>query len=485
MHLTRTEAEQLVEQDPSGAVQRLLAQAERIATLERQVDRLMGEAKGTSPTSQNSHHPPSSDRPGTVKRPGKRKPSGRRAGGQVGHRGETLRLVATPDEVVAHRPAVCGGCGEELPAEGGVIGSERRQVVELAPIRRQITEHRVTRVCCVGCGATTMGVFPGDVRAPMQYGPGVLGMGVYLRVRQLLPSERTAEVLSELLGTAVSVATIEAAVKRGAQTLAAVEAAVATAISQAEVVHADETGLDVEGKGAWLHVASTSRLTHYGVHAKRGRVAMDELGVVGRVRGVMVHDDYASYQGYRLAQHASCNAHHLRELTGVVEADAKQTWAEGLKTLLVTIKRHIAAAKATGATRIDGATQAQFEAEYAALVTAGEALNPRVERQPGQRGRVKQSVARNLLERLWQRRDQVLAFMTDWRVPFDNNQAERDLRMMKVQQKISGTFRTAAGAHRFCRWRGYLSSLQKQGQRLLDAITRTLQGAPPLPQLAS
>lgn len=480
MNWTVAAAEALARSEPAKIAALVVELSEQVKTLSARLAVLEGQAKGNS---QNSHRPPSSDQSGAVKRP--RTPSGRRPGGQPGHRGETLRFVANPDEVVSHRPEVCAGCGLALPAEGGSVSPQRRQLIELAPIRRVVTEHQVQRVCCAVCQAITTGTFPKAVRAPMQYGPRALGFGVYLRVRQLLPSERTAEVMAELLGAPMAAATIEQALKAGAKRLEGVERAVATAISAAEVVHADETGLRVKGKRAWLHVASTDRLTHYGVHAKRGRAAMQELGVLGRVRGVLVHDGYGSYQGYGQARHASCNAHHLRELTGVVEADPKQTWASELKGLLVTIKDHITEAKAAGASRIEAEAREKFETEYTKLVAAGEALNPRVEREAGRQGRVKQSEARNLVERLRDRRDQVLAFMVDWRVPFDNNQAERDLRMMKVQQKISGTFRTAVGATHFCRWRGYLSSLQKQGQALLAAITRTLQGDPPLPQLAS
>jgi transposase len=269
----------------------------------------------------------------------------------------------------------------------------------------------------------------------------------------------------------------------GAATLAEPEARIVDALAQADVLHCDETGISWRGQRAWLHVVATDRLTHYAPHRKRGAAATEAIGVLPRATGVFMHDAWASYWRYP-NRHALCNAHHLRELTAV-EEQTGQAWAAQVRTLLVTIKDHVTEAQAAGATALSPAARQAFLAAYTALLDAADQINLPAPAVPGRHGRPKQTPTRNLLDRLRQHQSEVLAFMDDWRIPFDNNQAERDLRMVKVQQKISGTFRSEAGARAFCRWRGYLSTLHKHGLPLLDAITQTLRGQPPLPQLAT
>jgi transposase len=471
--LTRAAFDELVRTDPDrlfALVEQLVA---RIEALEAQL----------AATSRTSHRPPSSDPPGTPKRP--RPPSGRRPGGQPGHPGHTRHLVATPDQVVGHRPMQCGRCGqalaETLPAEPT---PERRQVIELRPRLVEVTEHRVLRVGCLGCGHGTTGSFPVEVPAPVQYGPRLKALGVYLLTYQLVPHERTAELLGDLVGAPVAVGTLQRAVQTGAATLAAPEAQIAQALAAAPVLHCDETGVAVNGQGWWLHVASTPTLTHYGVHRQRGQAATEVIGILPRATGRLIHDHWAAYWAYG-DDHGLCNAHHLRELTAVEERDADHAWASGLKALLLTMKAHIAARQAAGETAIRDPVRQHCHHLYAALLAAGDAANPPARPKPGQRGRPKQTKTRNLLDRLRSHQAAVLAFLDDWRVPFDNNQAERDLRMVKVQQKVSGSFRSEAGAAAFGRWRGYLSTLRKHGFDLLTAITLTLQGRPPLPALAT
>jgi transposase len=478
--LTRAALDELIRTDPDRLFTLFEQLVARIEGLEAQVAALQAQLAATS---HNSHRPPSSDPPGTPKRP--RPPSGRRPGGQPGHPGQTRRLVATPDQVVTHRPAQCGRCGqalaETIPTEPT---PERRQVIELRPRLAAVTEHRVLRATCPGCGQTATGTFPAEVAAPVQYGPRLKALGVYLLTYQLVPHERTAELLGDLVGAPVAVGTLQRAVQTGATTLAEPEAQIAHALSAAPVLHCDETGVSVNGQGWWLHVASTATLTHYGIHRQRGQAATDAIGILPRARGRLIHDHWAAYWAYG-DDHGLCNAHHLRELTAVEERDADHAWATGLKALLRTMKAHIAARQAAGETAIRDPVRRHWLHLYAALLAAGDAAHPPARPTPGRRGRPKQTKTRNLLDRLRTHQAAVLAFLDDWRVPFDNNQAERDLRMVKVQQKVSGTFRTQAGAAAFGRWRGYLSTLRKHGLDLLDAITRTLQGQPPLPSLAT
>ncbi len=434
--------------------------------------------------SHNSSKPPSSDGPGAPKRVPKslRGVSGRRPGGQPGHVGHSLALVEPPDEVVVHQPAACGGCGAAL-AEAPVLRTERRQVIELPVVRAQVIEHRAETRGCPGCGQATTAPFPADVLAPIQYGPGVATLAVYLHQEQLLPVERTGRVLGEAFGCPISNGTLERMVARCADAVTDVVAAIKQAVIAAAVVHADETGLSLNGTTAWLHVAGTDRLTWYAAHPKRGQAALDALGVLPAARGRVVHDGLASYWHYAQCTHALCNAHHLRELT-FVEEHLKQPWAGQLKTLLLEIKEAADRARADGVPALSAEAQQGWAARYAALVAEGLRLNPPAPPAGGKRGRPKRSPAGNLALRLSTHQAETLAFMIDLRVPFDNNQAERDLRMMKVRQKISGCFRSLDAVDRFCLIRSYVCTLRKQGLPILASLADAFRGHPPVPALA-
>jgi transposase len=258
--------------------------------------------------------------------------------------------------------------------------------------------------------------------------------------------------------------------------LAEVETTIFKALQQAEVAHFDETGLRVNGKLMWLHVASTQALTYYFIHPKRGSEAIDAMEILPQFEGTSVHDGWRSYALYGCV-HARCNAHHLRELRFLVER-YQQAWAAPMMTLLVTMKTAVEQAQAQGQTQLSVEVITRFEAQYQDLIETGMKLNPANPPVANSRGRPKQSPARNLLERLETHQAEVLRFIHDFRVPFDNNQAERDIRMMKLKQKISGGFRSAVGAQVFGRIRGYLSTLKKQGHRLLDALEQLFLGHP-------
>jgi transposase len=433
--------------------------------------------------SHNSSKPPSSDGPGAPRRVPKslRRAGGRRPGGQPGHPGANLTLVEQPDEVVVHRPSVCAGCGHDLGA-AVVLRTERRQVIDLPVVRAQVVEHQAETRGCPGCGQATAAPFPADVPAPVQYGPGVATLAVYLHQEQLLPVERTGRVLGEVFGCEISSGTLERMVARCADAVADIVLAIRQAVIAAAILHVDETGLSLGGKTAWLHVASTDRLTWYATHRKRGREALDALGVLPTVRGRVVHDGLWSYWHYEQCAHALCNAHHLRELT-FVEEQLEQAWAGRLKTLLLEIKEAADRARADGVPALPPDAQQGWIVRYADLVAEGLRLNPPAP-PTGKRGRPKRSPAGNLALRLSTHQAETLAFMTDLRVPFDNNQAERDLRMMKVRQKISGCFRSMTAVDRFCQIRSYVSTLRKQGLPILAALADAVRGHPPVPALA-
>jgi transposase len=432
--------------------------------------------------SHNSSKPPSSD--GLARKTKSlRKRSGKKPGGQLGHRGETLRLVATADVVVEHRPTICAGCLAPLAADAPVVLRERRQVQDVPPLRLHITEHQALHVQCAGCQAVSVGIFPAEAPSRAQYGPRLRALAVYLVEQQLVPYARVRAVLADLFGAAPASGTLVQWVQQGAAALAPVEARLKQALQRVPVLHSDETGVRRAGTLAWAHVASTNQLTHYAVHPKRGSEATEAIGILPRFRGVSVHDGWKPYRAHTACRHALCNIHHLRELT-FLEEQYQQAWAKDLKAVLLEMKTAVEQARAAGHHCLALAAREALVARYHALLAAGHAANPPPARRPRQRGRVKQTPAQNLLERLWLGQDQVLAFLDDLTIPFDNNQAERDLRMLKVQQKISGSFRSAAGAAAFACIRSYLSTLRKQGTTLLAALEALFAGQPLYPQFA-
>lgn len=423
--------------------------------------------------SHNSSRPPSSDPPWKKRTKSLRRPSGKLAGGQPGHPGHTLRLTQKPQRVITHRPKQCCHCSSPL-GEGWSMGAERRQVIDILPVRLRVTEHRAEVVCCPACGKRTKARFPERVKATVQYGASVLGRALYLHDYQFLPYARTAEAMRELFGCALSRGTLSTAVKQCADGLVETELKIKRGLRRSAVLHADETGLRVEGRLAYVHVTSTPLLTHYGSDARRGKAAIDEIGILPEYRGTCVHDGWLSYTFYPKCRHALCGVHISRELTYFEElSEETKAWAGPLKELLLEMKGEVERAFADGETRLAVERLAELTASYEKLVAEGLRGQP-----PPEVPEHVRRQARNLLLRLEWRKEEVLRFLTDFTVPWDNNQAERDLRMIKLQQKTSGCFRTEEGARRFCRIRSYVSTMRKQGRRVLLALEEACRGKP-------
>jgi transposase len=458
--------------DAPSVEQLLVMLAERDAALaerDRVIDQLSARVRELEArlgkNSQNSSKPPSSD--AFVKPPPRslRKQTGRRPGKQNGDRGARLEPRADPDEVVAHTPVACGSCGEDLGA-AQVVGEQVRQVFDLPPIRLKVVEHRVQRRMC-RCGNLTEGEFPAEASAPTCYGPGVAALGTYLLGRQHLPVERAAELMGDLVGARVSTGWLSSLLPTAQSRLTGFVAAIGERLQTAPVAHFDETGGRVCAKLCWIHVAATGKYTLYHLASGRGKTSIDVGGVLPNFTGVAVHDGLTSYRRYEVT-HALCGAHHLRELAGIGEATG-QDWPTKLADLLTEIHKNVEAAKAEGRTALSGRRLAGYRRRYRSLIAEGKELNPPPPR-TGKRGRPKLGPAGSLLRRLDEYQDDVLRFAVDFDVAFDNNQAERDVRMVKLQQKISGGWRSEQGAKAFLDVRSYLSTARKHNQNAIDVL---------------
>ena len=424
--------------------------------------------------STNSSKPPSSDGFGKPA-PKSQRPRGTRpCGGQPGHPGRTLEPVTTPNAIILHALEWCPcDCRQSLRAVP-VLAHQVRQVFELPPQQLVVTEHRAEVKRCPVSGSEVSAPFPPGVDAPAQYGPRFLGWLTYLRVAQLVPLRRIRQMVTDLFGHPVSEATVECAVRAMNDALSPFESALVDALKHDSVLHADESGLRVDRTLHWLHVLCNDRLTWYGVHPRRGRAALEDFGILNDFAGRLVHDCLQSY--FRLpCSHSLCNAHLVRELTFLHEELAAQ-WAADMKALLLDMyvqRRHWNSSNITPT----AAQITAFHARYQILLTQGYLEQPPAVR-TGKRGRLKRTKAHNLLDRLRKYQAAVLAFLRDPAIPFTNNQAEQDLRMLKVQQKISGCFRTLDTARAFARIRAYVSTARKHGLDILTALHDGLAAIP-------
>ena len=442
-----------------------------VQTLSARVRELEGQL---SKNSKNSSKPPSSD--GLKKTTSQRKPSGNKPGGQQGHEGKTLQRVEAPDVVVLmNLPTQCDVCAAPLASELAEI-DQRRQVIDIPVVKYEVTEYRTLRLRCA-CGKLHYSEFVPGVDEVVQYGPNIQALAVHLTQGQLLPLARCCELLRSLYGLDISPATICAWIEDAAQRVMPSVEAMKESVQAAAVVGADESGLRVDSKLQWLHTAVTDKLTWYGVHAKRGMAAIQELDVLPHCTGRLIHDCFAPYWNLADKKHSLCGAHLLRELAYEQQITG-HSWAAELSTTLVDALKTCDAARTAGSTALSAAEIETFTGRYRSGVQAGQALNPAAAKIEGRKGRAKQSSAFNLLQRLQEHETEVLYFMHDLAVPFTNNLAERAIRMPKVKQRISGCFRTFRGAQNFCAIRSYIDSARKQGFAMLHALQAAFVGSP-------
>jgi transposase len=422
--------------------------------------------------SSNSGKPPSSD---GLKKPARvsslRERSGKKPGGQKGHKGETLRQVTDPNEVVNHYPPACSMCGVGLDPKTSV-GHSARQVFDLPqPQPLVVTEHRAHDCECPTCGAKTRALFPDGVNAPVQYGARITAFVIYLLHYQLLPENRLATLMVDLFGVKVATATIARMSRACAERLHGFVETVRDLVAGAPVKHMDETGFRIGGKTQWLHVASTALLTFYRVCAKRG-------SLLANVVGIVVHDHWKPYYTIEGVLHALCNAHHLRELKALVEIE-KEEWARKMQRLLRRACHITNRARERGVPLRPRLIEC-FERRYDAILAEGLAFHETqlplvravIKAGGKRRGRAPRRTGHNLLLRLAKHKEDTLRFLRDPTVPFTNNQAERDGRMMKLRQKISGGFRSLQGAMDFALIRSFVSTARKQDWNIIDALSR-------------
>ncbi len=459
--------------------QLLAAVGERDALIGALLQRVGDLEARVKQNSRNSSRPPSSDGYAKAKSPSRaeQKAAGRQPGKQRGAPGKHLAQVSNPDEVREHVPTGCCGCGADL-GDAPVVGTERRQVFDVPPGRVHVIEHQLQARMC-GCGTVTTAPAPAGASAPATYGPRLRALAVYFLHVQHLPLARTAALLAEVYGMSVSQGFLVAVLADAGAKADPFTKKVRDALVGADVAHFDETGVAVAGSLWWLHSASTDKLTLLGAYARRGTTAMADLGVLPTFAGTAVHDGFFPYRRYD-ATHALCNAHHLRELVAVTDRDPTQAWATDLIEVLRAGNRAAHQARTAGQHQLPAQDLAQLQVRYAELIDAGWAANPRPP-PTGKRGAPKLGPTGSLLRRLDERRQEVLRFATDLAVPFTNNQAERDLRMAKLQMKISGCWRTTDGAETFAALRSYVSTIRKNGIAVLDALTNLLAGNPWLP----
>lgn len=477
MKYTPAEIEEISHRRPSKIPSFVMTLLRFIVTLLQQIEKLETRVKElerqTGLTSTNSSKPPSSD---GLRKPKSQRKSGGKIGAPKGHDGHTLEMIDEPDEIEWHQVQSCSHCAaslEDFPSDG----YSRRQVFDLPIPRIVVTEHRVEKKCCPYCATPQQASFPENVKAPVQYGDGWASYCAYLHTYQLLPLERISQLFQDMTGYRPSEATLLNHLNDFHEKLEPFEKQIHQEILKSDVLHADETSMRIENQTQWLHTVSSSDWTLYHVHEKRGKEAINEHEILPNYKGILVHDCYASYfiADYSF-KHALCGAHLLRECQGIIDYDGHQ-WATDMQKLLQETWTETKKAREADIP-VETEKIAEWEKRYDDILNSGEKewFIPPDPNDPIKRGRKKKSKAGNLGERFRLHKTAVLRFIRDARVPFDNNLAERDIRMMKVKQKISGNFRTAEGAEKFARIRGFVSTLRKQNREVLASLISVQSG---------
>jgi len=435
----------------------------QIQKLETRIEKLETQSKKTS---KNSSKPPSTD--GFKKTQSLRKSTGAKPGGQKGHKGTTLKMSETPDETIVYDITSCSLCSTSLE-EVEPVKTIKRQVFDIPKQEAVVTEHQVPVKVCPNCGTKNQSQFPDDVTQPVQYGVNITTTAVYLNQYQFIPYKRMQELFMELFSQPISQGTLVNMVRRTYKALESVESYIKNQLINASVAHFDETGLYVQKNRWWLHSTSNNSYTYYYPHPLRGQEAINAIGILPLFKGTAIHDCWAAYFMYDDCTHAICNVHNLREGRAMIELH-NQEWAKQMNQLLIDAKTYSESyAYPLSTVDID-----EFNKRFEAIIEQGYLENPLKKGQ-------KNTDPVRFLNRLSKRQEEVLEFLHQRDVPFDNNLVERDIRMVKGKQKVSGTFRAKEGAKHFSRIRGVISTIKKQGKDVLDSLSGVISGAKPMP----
>lgn len=451
------------------------AQTALIAQLNQTIQELKEQLNKNS---KNSSKPPSSD---GFKKPAPkslRKPSGKKVGGQKGHQGTFLSVLSDPDEIVKHMPSACEGCPHYKMCKGTACVAEKRHVID-AVVTVNVVEHQLLEIpICMLHGDTRKGNFPNDVKATVQYGENLQALSVALNTVGAVSVKRTHEILSGVFNIPLATGTISNMVKRCANAVSETVNRIKQKVANSGLGHFDETGTRVDKKLWWVHDASNCEFTYLDISPKRGYLGMEQCGVLPLFHGIAMHDCWASYWSYEDCQHAVCCAHLLRELTGVAENHPEQKWASAFIDLLLEMKKVKDKAVEVGKETLSYYHYHKFDKRYDELIKQAREENPLPVTTEKKRGRKKKGKILALVERLDNYKASVCLFIHNFMVPFDNNQAERDLRMIKVKTKVSGCFRSEEGARDYLKIMSYIGTAHKQGYNAYDAIRKAISGCP-------
>lgn len=428
--------------------------------------------------SRNSSKPPSTDGYNKPEPKSLRKPSGKKPGGQTGHDGSYLKVMAKPDETISHMPSKCEGCPHYNECRSHACITETRNVVDI-DVNVSITAHEVYAIECPLCDNRLKGAFPKDVKAPVQYGTNLSALVVALNTVGALSIARTNEILSGVFNVPVATGTIAGMVLRCADAVDNTVTKIGQMLLDTYLAHCDETGTRVDGKTRWVHVMCSKFLTYLYLHDKRGKEAINDEGLLPVYHGIVVHDCWSSYWSCDGEfEHSVCCAHLLRELTGIIENHSEQEWAQQFMDLLLNMKKVVDKAKESGKASLSRYHINKFSKQYEDIIQKAYYENPLPESKPSKRGRKKKGKVRSLIERLDNLKTEVCRFTTDFNVPFDNNQAERDIRMVKTKTKVSGCFRSRDGATAYLKIMSYIGTAKKHGMNAYTAIVNAMSGNP-------
>ena len=426
--------------------------------------------------STNSSKPPSTDNKLKKSNKTKRKTDqNKKRGAQNGHKGNNLKIVATPDKVEVLLPTHCRCCSNSLESVDS-LKEEKRQLFEFPEIKMEVIEYQAHTKVCPHCHIQTKAAFPEKINTTTQYGENLKSFIAYLNAYQMLPYERIAQTIEDLTSHKIGVGSIYNFLHTHYEKLENFETLLKESLIQEDVIHSDETGVNIQAKLHWIHVTSSSAMTYYMLHKKRGKEAMDAMEILPQYEGIAVHDHWQPYNHYQNCIHSYCNAHILRELNGVTQNE-NVVWSRDMHTLLTNMNNAVHKAKQDTKEALSQGQIEKFTLHYEKIIKSALKYYPPPEKtEKKTKGRIKQAKGKNLLDRLSKYQDETLRFLNDFRVPFTNNLAERDLRMIKVKDKISGSFASYKGGEIFCRIRSYISTMKKNNISVLQGLRNALAG---------